>query len=402
MMKLSFFISCSVGFFAFLEAFSPTNLPEPLEQIRQLGLVKKRTDLWPTIILNSDDEKLDPAFQQELASVIKYYDVVYIFDIPTLPWLALADFKSSVDLHWWKDDIDTSIETSWMAQALDLYVDNDSLLESIVSSVVKSSQIVELGIDFNGYDPSQDDILFTTSMANSVIRWFKSQPVRKFSFSRWDIQIDNPVVTKSFYESMFNCPTLEELECKYSYLNGIEVASLTFAMGTLIFNDCGFNAIQLNALANGLVNSKVTRFDLWSMLSGYVDALAPLFLATMKSSIVAIDISYCCLKTQEWDVLAPILQECTFKSLSLYDVGLNDDGAKSIAKALEQNHSITHLSVSDNPIGFDGLRSLIESGASANRAGKLKSLGLTRSKITSDEEQALEKLASQHGVAINA
>ncbi|KAG9403204.1 hypothetical protein AC1031_005853 [Aphanomyces cochlioides] len=368
--KLAFYIPSSVDFFAFLEAFSPTNLPEPLEQIRQLGVVKKRSDLWPRICLNRDDEKLDPAFQQKLASVVKYYDVVIIRDVPTLPWLTLAHLKTNISLYWCQDD--SSIETTSIAKlsqavthimsyksswntpnllnycltdysrlrALDLYIDDALLLESTLSSVADSSQIVELGIDFDAFDHFRDDILFTTSMANSVIRWVKSQPVRYLSFSRWDIQIDNPDVTKSFYEALLNCPTLDELECIYSKLHGIELASLSFAMETLIFNECEYDAFQLAALANGL-------------------------------------------------------------SLSLYGVGLNGDSAKLFAKALEKNHSITHLSVSGNSVGFDGLKSLIASDTSANRAVKLKSMWFACRGCTPDERQALEKLARQCGVAIN-
>ncbi|KAF0727953.1 hypothetical protein Ae201684P_009535 [Aphanomyces euteiches] len=73
----------------------------------------------------------------------------------------------------------------------------------------------------------------------------------------------------------------------------------------------------------------------------------------------------------------------------------------SIAEAIESNNSIEHLELDDEPVGLSGIKRLIKSGTSPERAVQLRSIHVNNCELSRKSHLAIRRFARKSGVKIS-
>ncbi|KAH9105605.1 hypothetical protein AeMF1_018639, partial [Aphanomyces euteiches] len=285
-------------------------------------------------------------------------------------------------------------------RSLELYLDETWNLEDLFDFLADESQITELELHYRG-TADFVDIEVTDSTARSIIRWFENLPVKVFVFERWDIQIEDDDLRDYFFKTIFNCESLRRLVCDESNLSGIDFASFSYPMGCLDFHYCGLSQFDMRNLAIGLKNSIVRDFAISHIspqaFSGFLDLLRDL----NKTPITSLHLSQCNFRDGHWLQLAPCLKTCKLTSLSVYYTGWSRTSVMSIAEAIESNNSIEHLELDDEPVGLSGIKRLIKSGTSPERAVQLRSIHVNNCELSRKSHLAIRRFARKRGVKIS-
>ncbi|CAK4208574.1 unnamed protein product [Aphanomyces euteiches] len=265
--------------FTFLEVLRTFNVLGPLEHLHKLGLKRKHEELWPTLKITP--AVLESQFSTLFEAIAKFYSHVVIKDMTDVKWLR-KHLNPAVQVEWITDEfpVPQEILDKWTdfritrlngdfysldstglnailpklrhVTALKMWVEDT--LDHICALVAKSTQITELSI--GAY---MDDDLNESNLLD-ISEWLIREPVRKFTFvgtHEWhDI---GDAVKQKFFESMINCPTLDELKFDAREIYDLDFSKFTFSMRSLEVS--GLDSDFAKSFASRLEGSKIT--DLW-------------------------------------------------------------------------------------------------------------------------------------------
>ncbi|CAK4425915.1 unnamed protein product [Aphanomyces euteiches] len=265
--------------FTFLEVLRTFNVLGSLEHLHKLGLKRKHEELWPTLKITP--AVLESQFSTLFEAIAKFYSHVVIKDMTDVKWLR-KHLNPAVQVEWITDEfpVPQEILDKWTdfritrlngdfysldstglnailpklrhVTALKMWVEDT--LDHICALVAKSTQITELSI--GAY---MDDDLNESNLLD-ISEWLIREPVRKFTFvgtHEWhDI---GDAVKQKFFESMINCPTLDELKFDAREIYDLDFSKFTFSMRSLEVS--GLDSDFAKSFASRLEGSKIT--DLW-------------------------------------------------------------------------------------------------------------------------------------------
>ncbi|KAG9405917.1 hypothetical protein AC1031_003834 [Aphanomyces cochlioides] len=427
-MMIGSYIAKPKHLFTYLEALRPANLLGPLEHLWQLGLVKKHSDVWPSLVLWNDDVAFDSNVLTSLQAFAKYYKVVEVHDIDNLQYLNPQYFDPSTEWHMYSNTtrmIDTWQEwtsfrvTRWQwtlcrnaldlarssflaalpqlsyLSSLSLMVQGSTLLDAVLAFASNSRELIELRLDCF----LTQRLSVTTEMLQNVIRWFERKPVRMFKFSSWNTRPTDPAVRQTFYRVVFGCPTLDELVCLWTDLNDMDFTNLQLHMRSLVLHRCNLGSDNLSALSDRLPGSTMTHLAVKALENDNFSGLERLLQVLPSSSIKDLDLSGSYIEQAAWFSLAPLLSSCRLESLVLVNTSLFSDQIELIARAIQDNGTISRLDCSKNPLDVQGARCLIESTTHSTRPIHMRLLYLIDSfNIPHSGRDELKQLADQRGL----
>ncbi|KAH9090257.1 hypothetical protein LEN26_018906 [Aphanomyces euteiches] len=191
----------------FLEAFRPTNLLGPLENLRQLEILGwTQRNLWPRLYLTlMDEESL-----QYVQGVAKYYTKVFVDDKIDVDWFS-CNFGPETSIIYLGSDVGPSTLIKWKGfritavnylcrerskfveslsylnylKSLTLYECTVEMAATIFKFAAMSSSLrrLKLATFARAYD---GQCTVTTSMANDLLQWIISQPIQNLSLANFN------------------------------------------------------------------------------------------------------------------------------------------------------------------------------------------------------------------------
>ncbi|KAH9125171.1 hypothetical protein AeMF1_004181 [Aphanomyces euteiches] len=425
-LNLASFIQYAADFFSFLEAFrADKSLPEQLEHLRQLGLVKDQSELWPVLKLTANDSKLNRVSFDALHSAASYYKQVFVHSFPPslIRWLSFDTFKPttewhfdmtedmfwqahsewtglqitklSLDVRFWRKKITPADLSGTLHQlghltALQLSCVDPLLVDALFVFACNSAQLTQLEVD-------GDRFRLTSSIGNNLIQWFERQPVRAFKFPGWCVQNQDLALKQAVDEVVFNCQTLEILECS-EYLATLDFKKLSFPMRTLKFH--GVHPRHDHSLAHfakRLVGSGVRHLALTNDLRENrrrLDGIERLFQLLDGIQIKSLDVSGLLIRGVVWRAVATYLPHYRqLKTLIIKNTGMTNERALMLGAAIQENKSIQELDVSGNKIDGNSIEKLIRACTNPNRALRMKSIRFHNCAISPEEYNSLQEYA---------
>ncbi|KAH9139090.1 hypothetical protein AeRB84_016622 [Aphanomyces euteiches] len=237
--------------------------------------------------------------------------------------------------------------------------------------------------------------------ANHLSKWFRRQRVEKFQCLHGDWEYIDDETRQSFYQSMFNCPTLQTLKLTRCFLGDINFIELAFTMKNLVFNHCYMTSEQVQGMAKRLQGSKLTRLELNDFPFDDMNGIESLFQVQPCTSIKSLTLNGLRLKNPRWcNFITPLIEKCTLETLVLYATKFPSDAARS-AKESNNDQSDSDNSQCYIEIAMPDLQFLIESMMNSSRQVKVKRIKWTTedepTTIQSEALQALIKLTTDCG-----
>ncbi|KAG9397875.1 hypothetical protein AC1031_016530 [Aphanomyces cochlioides] len=250
--------------------------------------------------------------------------------------------------------------------------ENHRIWDDIFKFVAQSDQLTE-------FEFFRETHAMTASSLVQLIEWFRRQPVRVFECKAgtWD-QI-NKSLNQSFYEAIFNCPTLDKLVLSNCDFHGLDFSRLKFSKRSLQLGYCSIGSEFIISLASRLEISKITQFKLCVCRDISIDSIVYLYLTLT-------DISF---NIENLIKLAQLVENCALETLSLHTILSSRSFVESLVTAIQSNQTIHDLELSLPGITVEEMRLLIQSVCHPRRRVKRKRLRLRIPK--DDEEEHLVK-----------
>ncbi|KAH9117895.1 hypothetical protein LEN26_012359 [Aphanomyces euteiches] len=416
--KIAFMIPGKCDLFTFLEALRAFNVLGPLEHLHKLGMKRKHDELWPSLRLTPAalESKLRPFYE----GITSYYASVVIEDVLDVKWLR-KHLYPSVQVKWiankcpipqeilneWTNLRITRFSNSFYSEDTSKFSDIlprlphlfglktwvKDTMDHLCPLIAKSTQLTELKIsNITGDELEESSLLEMT-------HWLTHQPVRAFNFSggfEW-YDVSNSIRQK-FYESMLNCPTMDELTLDARDAEELDFSKFEYSMRSLDVNYPESYFIQ--AMVGRLEGSKVTHLRIQGYVIREKVALKSMLEALPKTSIKYFRWDNVRVPRKSWCELAPLLEDCTVKTLALTFEKLHTDIAHHIAKALEKNKFICELDLTGTTVAVEDFQPLIESITHPSRPVEFKRIRWIRSvrrAVLAEPLAKLKQLAEERG-----
>ncbi|KAF0723443.1 hypothetical protein Ae201684P_007325 [Aphanomyces euteiches] len=423
LVKIAFSIKDVEDLFAFLEALRPYDMLGPLAHLYELFTTRHHLGLWPSLALHPTI--LDSSERPLYEGITKYYEHVVVENVwSDVEWLKtylspmaqigwnLKDidmYLTSISLDEWTDlritrlalDIEDEDEAIWCTNAVSqlpsltcLEADISSFeLEDFFANLAASQQITQLHLSFDEYQLTAFDLAHLTE-------WLRHQPVRHLGceFGDWeDLDLD---VKETFYQAMFNCPTMAILELSGCKVDDVDFAQYDFPMRSLVLHQCCLSSRQVEALVSRLERSKMTSLQLTDFTFDYMDGIVSLLEIQPRTRIQHLALGGLHKYVATWSILAPSIEKLTVERLIFCATEFPSDAAESLAMAIQNNPSICELHLNCCDITLSGLVLLIQSITHPSRQTKSKRVRWTAQQVQfPDPEifQALVELAVDSG-----
>ncbi|CAK4937282.1 unnamed protein product [Aphanomyces euteiches] len=421
-------------FFSFLEAIGPTNLNGPLKSIWNADFEIDRYELWPSLYITNS---LSDSQLKSLEDCVSYYSTVRVPEttcLGSLKWLKKHVHRKT-QIHWvvYRSSISYPYHemTNFRVTRLEILLHctqdverlaailptllehlvalillggfDKSNLDKILSHVAESKQLTEFECWKMG--DHKYNITVRDSMVRNVLKWLSRQPVRVFRIKNWDVSADDYCLKQEFYETIFNCPTIDTLACSHCNLNGVDFTKCLFPMRALQIKR-GMDPRMSKVLLSQLVQSKVTHLK-WSpdfashygdYHSDYFSAMQFFFQTLPTTSIKSLDLSHHRCNYFEWKVLAPLLKSSRIKTLKLRLNTLDSGSADLIAQAIKDNRTISEIDLCSNDFDYEAAMTLIECATDSSRPVRMKSINVGRNCMSEIQYDKLKILAAQHNL----
>ncbi|KAG9397876.1 hypothetical protein AC1031_016531 [Aphanomyces cochlioides] len=393
--KIAFCIPVAADLFAFLEALRPYNLLGPLEHLYQLGMRLDRSFyLWPCLRLPPSLDEWSVSYE----AIAKYYSNVVIQDLGQATWLK-KHLGPQTKIEWIVNNFPTSTTEiadecnslssgkeilsrlkhlttlkvydehafSIPAEVLDEY---HQAWDDIFKFVVESHQLTEL-------QASPDSHAMTSSNLVNLIAWFRRQPVRVFECTSATCRRIDKSLKQSFYEAIFNCPTLDKLILSKCDFQGLDFSRFRFSMRSLQLGYCRMGSDYINSLASRLENSNLTHLGVYVCHDVSIDSVESLVRVLPYTSIKHLALTSLPFNSKDLSKLSQLCENCPVESLSLHAFQSSFSFVKSLATAIQNNKTIHDLEVLLPGITVEEMRFLIQSVCHPSRRLKRKLPKLT-------------------------
>ncbi|KAG9397830.1 hypothetical protein AC1031_016540 [Aphanomyces cochlioides] len=189
-----------------------------------------------------------------------------------------------------------------------------------------------------------------------LIEWFHHQPVRVFEsiggvWGRVDEEVE-----QSFYQAVFNPPTLESLKLAHVHRDGTLFSQLELSISTIRLERCILNAELVQPLTSQFGRSGVTNLELKEYEDGTIDVVKNLQRALPTKYIERLNLSGFHIEDSTWCTLFPLIQNCHLETFTLDTEEISSAFAESLALALQGNQTISELGFACVEIAIDDLR----------------------------------------------
>ncbi|KAG9397836.1 hypothetical protein AC1031_016546 [Aphanomyces cochlioides] len=380
--KIAFLIPNAGDLFAFLEALHPFNILGPLEHLFCLDSTELCARLWPTLRLSS--LLINSAYLPSLEAILKYYGTIEVDGIwNDVTWLK-KHLHPTTNIEWMigSDRPPVEIGADWTClritrvsirfiggdcplwsktilpqlpslTSLEVYSNYDSASD-FFEFLAASKRITELQLYFQ-------TLRWTVSDFFHLTQWFCHQPVRMFKCHSGDWDGVNYALLEDFYQAMFNCATLEILELVNCYMDDMDFTEVALTMQRLQLVSCFVDPLQFQLFTNLLIGSKTTCFEL---IDGSVDGIGGIeYLLQVQpaTNIKHMKLEGFLLDGTSWSKLAFLIQSCTLETLALCPEDLAVDVIPKLARAVQNNQTITEMSLKGFQASIADLRLLVES-----------------------------------------
>ncbi|KAH9098160.1 hypothetical protein LEN26_016666 [Aphanomyces euteiches] len=423
--KIAFFIAESDDLFAFLEALRPFHLLGPLEHLWQLSLTHSRARLWPKLALSALD-LTSMTTLRAVEAIAKHYSCVSVTNSNDIKWLQ-THLHPKVKLEWsiesdplsmqyWNDwsslhttklsiTVD-SIDSALLVNALPHLKHLKSLsISSLLVGETWLSQLLALAATSDHLEslelltPPQD---ITAGMVRDTITWFSRRPVRVFRIRSWTWAFDDIVLLQAFFDTIFNCPTLDRLDVANVSLEDIDFANASLSMRSLQLEDCSLTSSQIISLATRLERSTVEDLTIAVhqdlCLDGFLHFLRRLHLF---ASIQSLELAFHGSMFHAWTAFAPLFQLCQSSSLTLRGGSFNLQSLSLLGIALSSNLSIRHVQLPGWLVDFHDICNFINMTTIPKRAVNMESIRIDDSYISATDKLSLHQIAVARGVQLH-
>ncbi|KAF0727969.1 hypothetical protein Ae201684P_009522 [Aphanomyces euteiches] len=380
-LRIAFFIPIPNNLFSFIEALRPADLGGPLEHLWQLRLVKKYEELWPILVITRHDLSLEQPHQASLAEYAKYCTRVRVNNVIDINWLDRL-LPSTIQQDWNINRLPSSQEflDAWFKLKITSVCSYDffaprRLLQSLkyhhhltsftmttqrvymdemLELVANSSQLQRLRLMMPLRGPR--DVMVTKSMLNNVIKWFRRQTVREFEFHKWNTQSVDMDIKQEFYETIFNCNSLEKLSIGHSVLGDIDFSKLAFRMKSLDLQFCDLGVCSTTALSSRLIGSGVINLSLCGLDSS--EDILKLLEILPQTPIQVLNLKAIKILYGEWKTFVDGLKTCQFDSLLFDLLG----GVRLLAQGIRNKKPKLLLNVRSSRMSPGDAKNLVEYG----------------------------------------
>ncbi|KAF0683076.1 Aste57867_24856 [Aphanomyces stellatus] len=392
-------INLEADFFAFLDALG--SLRGPFEPLWQLGLIKPRHLLWPTLRVSS-------------TLVVNAVDQGYVEAILKLhPRVAI----SANSFHGVECFLHPSAETIFAA-GLPRLISQERLpsltllgsnvgLTNMFESGVSSLTLVDLAIS------TKFRAMVTADTLRNMIRWLNNASLHTINLSNWafDDDVDESMRVE-LYKTLFYHPSMVEIElsrCSLPSLGCLPRMRQLSSLRMVRITQCRLSPKSILGLAKvvqrapelealnldmGMINDNSNPIE---PNERYLAAFRLLFEAMAQCCVKYLALDYCGLFDSYWQDLGPLLQCTAIERLSLVENGIGDNGIQSIGRAIQTNSSIQFMDLSNNNFSEGGLLTLFDSVKRTN----LEKIRMAESDIESFEVQkSLRNKASMLGLSL--
>ncbi|KAH9107290.1 hypothetical protein LEN26_011583 [Aphanomyces euteiches] len=343
--NIAFSIPVAADLFAFLEALRPYNLLGPLEHLYQnIWARKQRLNGVSTI---SQPRRRSHGFKcnslssgKEILSRLKHLTTLKVYDEHPF---------------------------SMLAEALDDY---HQAWDDIFQFVEESHQLTEL-------QASPDSHAMSSSNLVNLIAWFRRQPVRVLKCMTSTCGRIDKSLKQSFYEAIFNCPTLDKLILTTCDFEGLDFSRFRFSMRSLQVGYCRGGSDYIDSLASRLENYNLTHLDIYASHDVSIDSVKSLVRDLPYTPIKHLALKGLPFNSNDLSKLAQLCKNSPVESLSLHAFQSSFSFVKSLATAIQNNKTIHDLKVLLPGITVEEIRLLIQSVCHPSRRLKRKQPKLT-------------------------
>ncbi|KAG9399832.1 hypothetical protein AC1031_011253 [Aphanomyces cochlioides] len=421
LVNIGFCISHHSDLFAFVEALRQDYDVGPLEHIWQLGLSLDHKLLWPDLVLTSRMTRSSQRVTYE--AIAKFYRHIRVYVVMDIEWLK-THVDPKAELSWklenlpgilirnanywseWADlrichlYVDCDFPSGWIdvlprlqyLKTLILKTQVDTHVDKILEFAAMSDQLTELVIS------TSENGSLTDPMLRNIIAWLSRQLVRVFAISGWEWRTNNMELKQSFYQAMFNCPTLKELKIAMVDLSDMDLTNATLSMQTLQIRTCFVSPNFCETLAARLIDSNVLDLSLVYTDDTTLKGIESLLRVLPKTSIKSLDLVDSTVSSADICEFAPLLQASTLNTLKIRYAELHEQAVSSLANAIQNNTSIAELDITGTVMTSQDCHRLIESATHTSRPIEMKWIAFQESNLGQDDLKALSAYATERGI----
>ncbi|KAG9397772.1 hypothetical protein AC1031_016622 [Aphanomyces cochlioides] len=355
--KIAFYLPGAADLFAFLEALRPYNLLGPLEHLSPIAKYYSTVaiqDLGQAAWLK---KHLDPQTKIEWVvekfpnSVSEIADEVWDLRIARVRFGFKHNSVSSGKeiLSRLKHLTSLKVHVKHAFSTPEILNENHRIWDDIFKFVAQSDQLTE-------FEFFRETHAMTASSLVQLIEWFRRQPVRVFECKAgtWD-QI-NKSLNQSFYEAIFNCPTLDKLVLSNCDFHGLDFSRLKFSKRSLQLGYCSIGSEFIISLASRLEISKITQFKLCVCRDISIDSIVYLVRILPSTSIKYLTLTDISFNIENLIKLAQLVENCALETLSLHTILSSRSFVESLVTAIQSNQTIHDLELSLPGITVEEMR----------------------------------------------
>ncbi|KAF0699771.1 Aste57867_9698 [Aphanomyces stellatus] len=440
MQRVAFFIQDQATFFCFLEGYVESEALGSLQLVWDLSKTLGRRNVWPEL-------KLCELKTVDCAPVVLAVGPLY----PTVHFIGMSDIdlmqqfltpSTRVAWHssskctppepwgpWYKRLSMLNLvhvhEDNCAAERLEMslaYFPDFALLRALeisncrvysmdpIFEFVRHSKLTSLKLfsiqlqseDGNDTNENQDEEdqggweenTLTTKHIQDLTFWIKHQPVKSFRWSGFTLAA-KPTALKLFYDTLFACDTLRSFY--HSDVPMLGFTSTTWSkplqIDQLTFEATDFNVDDMEALCQGLADSRVLTFEL-NTSEGSHEGFQALANALPLTQLQEVGIFYSELDDEDCGYLAAALSNSKLAKLNLAGNSVTNVGAIVLAKHIKESPHLVRLDVSCNRIQYLGASALVQAMGGHPRIPNTLLL-LYQNKLDEADEKGLKSIADQ-------